>query len=106
MNDPFELKARALAAAALAVGGVTACAPQPTAPSIIHLGVDASGAMKWNDQPVTIEQLRQRVADASKLTPKPRLEIQTAKDAPYARTSEIFSILQPYEIPTSITGGT
>lgn len=60
----------------------------------IMLVVDAQGAFFLNDQPITPEDLRQRLARAAQRNPLTELELRADAAVPYGRVVEAMGLAQ------------
>jgi len=73
-------------------------APAPAAaekPETVTLSIDASGALFWNDQPVTgIEALGERLRQAAAAQPQPELHLRADRETRYQRIAEVMASAQ------------
>jgi biopolymer transport protein ExbD len=69
-------------------------APAPEKPETITLGIDAAGKMYWNDQPVSEEEMDNRLADAAGKKPQPELQLRADKSTRYQTIAEVMSAAQ------------
>lgn len=60
----------------------------------VSLTVDAQGALFWNDQPITPEALRLRLAEAARRNPNTELELRADQSVPYGRVVEAMGLAQ------------
>ena len=63
-------------------------------PQAVSLVVDAQGVVYWNDQPITPEALRLRLAEAAKRNPNTELELRADASVPYGRVVETMGLAQ------------
>lgn len=63
-------------------------------PQAITLVVDAQGAFFLNDQPITHEALRQRLASVAQRNPLTELELRADASVPYGRVVEAMGMAQ------------
>ena len=62
-------------------------------PETVTLAIDATGAVFWNDTPVSDDELHNRLSAAGKI-PNVELHIRADKDVKYQRLAEIMSAAQ------------
>ena len=68
---------------------------QPTdAPKFVTVGIDAGGRTFFNDQPVTAEQLAQRLADAARQAPDTEVQLRADRQVPYGKVVEVMGAAQ------------
>jgi biopolymer transport protein TolR len=60
----------------------------------VSLTVDGQGALFWNDQPITPEALRLRLAEAARRNPNTELELRADQSVPYGRVVEAMGLAQ------------
>ena len=60
----------------------------------LSLVVDAQGALFFNDQPITPEVLRLRLAEAAQRNPNTELELRADQSVPYGRVVEAMGLAQ------------
>ena len=79
---------------------------QPDKPDIVvEITVDFDGSYTWNTNPVTREQLKGYLFNASKEDPQPELHIKPGRNTPYGPVAEAMAIAQHYGlIKIGITG--
>ncbi|NYT86768.1 ExbD/TolR family protein [Pollutimonas harenae] len=71
--------------------------PQATAqpveqePKIVDLAVDAGGMLFWNEQPISMDQLKERFAAEAVLDPQPDLRIRADLNTRYEILAQIMS---------------
>ena len=70
-------------------GGSAAAVPQA-----ITLVVDAQGAFFLNDQPISSDALRQRLASVAQRNPLTELELRADASVPYGRVVEAMGLAQ------------
>jgi biopolymer transport protein TolR len=63
-------------------------------PQAVSLVVDAQGALYWNDQPISADDLRQRLAQAAQRNPNTELELRADQSVPYGRVVEAMGLAQ------------
>ncbi len=64
------------------------------APRSVAVGLDAKGGLFFNDQPVTSEQMAQRLAEAAKSNPDTEVQLRADKTVPYGRIVEVMGTAQ------------
>lgn len=60
-------------------------------PKTIDLAVDEQGALFWNEQAITMDELTQRFAAESKLDPQPEIRIRADLNTRYEVLAQIMS---------------
>jgi biopolymer transport protein TolR len=70
-------------------------AAQPgDAPRSVSIGVDKSGAVFFNDQPVDLAQFAQRLAAVGKANPDTEVQLRADQAVPYGRIVEVMGLAQ------------
>ena len=70
-------------------------AAQPgDAPKFVTVAMDASGTTYFNDQPVSMEQLAERLAQAAKASAETEVQLRADQTVPYGRVVEVMSAAQ------------
>ena len=64
------------------------------APQAVSLVVDAQGALYLNDQPISPQALRQRLATIAQRNPNTELELRADQSVPYGRVVEAMGLAQ------------
>ena len=67
-------------------------APPPVDPIKNRLSVTAAGVVTWNEQPVSLEQLRQYLDVSQQMNPVPELHMQPEPEAPYGLVDEVLAV--------------
>jgi len=57
----------------------------------IQLGIDGTGTLFWNGEPVIRAELRRRFAGAASRSPQPELHIRADRATPYQRIAETLA---------------
>jgi len=64
-------------------------------PETITLSIDASGALFWNDEPLTeASRLPERLAAAAARKPQPELHLRADRETRYQRIAEVMASAQ------------
>ena len=63
-------------------------------PQAVSLVVDAQGGLFLNDQPITQEALRERLAEIAKRRPDTELELRADQSVPYGRVVQAMGLAQ------------
>ncbi|WCM19301.1 biopolymer transporter ExbD [Paraburkholderia bryophila] len=71
-----------------------ASAPARQTPQIISLSIDAAGKLYWNDDAVTFDQLRARLAQAGKASDDAEIHLRAARDTRYDVIAQVMSAAQ------------
>jgi len=70
-------------------------AAQPgDAPRFVSVALDAQGGTFLNDQPVTAEQLAEKLAAAAKQSPDTEVQLRADQAVPYGRVVEVMDAAQ------------
>ncbi len=67
---------------------------EETKPAQVTVSIDANGNMLWEDQKVTDEELRAKIAAAAQANPQPELHLNADRKVPYERVAEVMSAAQ------------
>jgi biopolymer transport protein ExbD/biopolymer transport protein TolR len=70
-----------------------AATPQ-AAPAFIAVSVDAGGKLFLGDEPLTREQLAQRVATAAKGNPQLEVQLRADQTVPYGQVADLIGLVQ------------
>ena len=65
--------------------------PNIPKPEHVQIGIDGGGQLFWNGETVTRDQLRARLADASKLAPQPELQLRADRVTQYQPIAEVLA---------------
>jgi biopolymer transport protein ExbD/biopolymer transport protein TolR len=63
-------------------------------PVYVALAIDAQGRMYFGDEPVTREQLLQRVRDAAQRDAQTEVQLRADAAVPYGRVAELIGVVQ------------
>jgi biopolymer transport protein ExbD len=72
-------------------------AQAPAAPqqaSTVALAIDAEGKIYWNNEPLALPALEARMAEASKLSPQPELQLRADKNTRYEVVAQVMAAAQ------------
>ena len=69
-------------------------APAPEKPQTVSIGIDAAGKLYWQDQPVTLAELNQRMTVAAALQPQPEVQLRADKATRYEVIADVMSAAQ------------
>ncbi|WP_034295340.1 biopolymer transporter ExbD [Herbaspirillum sp. RV1423] len=69
-------------------------APTPEKPQTVNIAIDAAGKLYWQEQPVTLEELTRRMADAAGKQPQPELQLRADKATRYEVIADVMSAAQ------------
>jgi biopolymer transport protein ExbD len=72
-------------------------AQAPAAPqqaSTVALAIDAGGKIYWNNEPLALPALEARMAEASKLSPQPELQLRADKNTRYEVVAQVMAAAQ------------
>ncbi|MFC7289557.1 ExbD/TolR family protein [Herminiimonas glaciei] len=69
-------------------------APAPTEPTTISLSINGAGAVFWNNDAVTLDDLNTRLAAASKQQPQPQVQLRADKGTRYEVIAQVMASAQ------------
>jgi len=69
-------------------------APAPEKPQTVSVTIDAAGKLYWQDQPVTLEELTRRMAEAAGKQPQPEVQLRADKATRYEVIADVMSAAQ------------
>lgn len=68
--------------------------PDKLKPDSINLAIDADGKAYWNDEPVDLAQLRQRISTAAAWPQPPELHLRAERTTPYEKVAQVMALAQ------------
>ncbi|MFL9924418.1 biopolymer transporter ExbD [Herbaspirillum lusitanum] len=68
--------------------------PAPEKPTTVSIGIDAVGKLFWKDQPVSKDELQQRLAEAAQQQPQPEVQLRADKSTRYEVIADVMSAAQ------------
>jgi len=72
--------------------------PCPTCPDVRHvsneIAIQSSGQIRWNERPVSRDQLRFVLRQSQRITPAPELHLRPAPDARYETVDEVLAAIK------------
>jgi biopolymer transport protein ExbD len=68
--------------------------PAVVQPQTIQLTIDAAGSLSWNAEPVTVDELADRLATAARQSPQPELHLGADKAVRYEHVATVLSAAQ------------
>ncbi|TFV88157.1 biopolymer transporter ExbD [Oxalobacteraceae bacterium OM1] len=71
-----------------------ASAPAPEKPETISLSINGEGRIFWGNDPVQLQDLAPRLAEASKKNPQPELQLRADKGTRYEVIAEVMAAAQ------------
>lgn len=69
-------------------------APAPTEPTTISLSINGAGAVFWNNDAVTLDDLTSRLATAAKQQPQPQVQLRADKGTRYEVIAQVMAAAQ------------
>jgi biopolymer transport protein ExbD len=69
-------------------------APAPQKPETISLSINGEGAIYWNDELITQNQMDGKLAAAAKQNPQPELQLRADKSTRYEVIAQVMSAAQ------------
>ncbi|MDE1184490.1 biopolymer transporter ExbD [Paraburkholderia sp.] len=67
---------------------------EDTKPAQVNVSIDANGAVSWDDQKVTDDQLQAKIAQAAQQNPQPELHLNADRKVAYEKVAEVMSEAQ------------
>ena len=71
-----------------------AAQPAPQKPETVALALDGEGRVYWNREPVTLDALRPRLAQAAAQQPQPELHLHADKNTRFQALAELMAAIQ------------
>ncbi|MCB5191700.1 biopolymer transporter ExbD [Methylobacillus arboreus] len=68
--------------------------PSPEKPDIIDVAIDNAGAIYWNDEVVTLEEMNVKLHEVGDREPQPELHIRADKETRYQVLAEVMAYAQ------------
>jgi biopolymer transport protein ExbD len=68
--------------------------PAPEKPQTVGVAIDAAGKLYWQDQPVSLEELTRRMAEAAGKQPQPEVQLRADKATRYEVIADVMSAAQ------------
>jgi len=69
-------------------------APAPEKPQTVSVAIDAAGKLYWQDQPVTLADLTNRMRAAAAKQPQPEVQLRADKATRYEVIADVMSAAQ------------
>ncbi|RQO35014.1 biopolymer transporter ExbD [Herminiimonas sp. KBW02] len=69
-------------------------APAPTEPTTISLSINGAGAVFWNNDPVTLDDLNTRLSAAAQQQPQPQVQLRADKGTRYEVIAQVMAAAQ------------
>lgn len=69
-------------------------APAPEKPQTVSIAIDAAGKLYWQEQPVTLQEMTSRMADAATRQPQPEVQLRADKSTRYEVIANVMSAAQ------------
>lgn len=63
-------------------------------PPHVNLTITQRGALQWNQEPITLAQLTDKVTAAAGQNPQPELHLYAEKQTPYEKVAEVMATAQ------------
>ena len=57
----------------------------------MSVSINASGQYFWNDQPLSLAQLDEKMTQAAKLTPQPSVQLRADKSTAYDHVAQVIA---------------
>jgi biopolymer transport protein ExbD len=67
---------------------------EETKPVQVNVSIDADGNVMWDDQKVSSDVLRTRIAQAAQASPQPELHLNADRKVAYEKVAEVMSAAQ------------
>jgi biopolymer transport protein ExbD len=71
-----------------------ASAPARQTPTTISLSIDAAGKIYWNGQPISLDTMRAKFAQAGKLPDAPEIHLRAARETHYEVIAQVMGAAQ------------
>ncbi|ASV98125.1 ExbD/TolR family protein [Paraburkholderia aromaticivorans] len=71
-----------------------AAAPARQTPQTISLSIDAAGKLYWNGTVITLEQMRERFAQAGKQSDQPEIQLSAERSTRYEVIAQVMGAAQ------------
>ncbi|WP_206999253.1 ExbD/TolR family protein [Trinickia mobilis] len=71
-----------------------ASAPARQTPTTISLSIDAAGKIYWNGQPISLDAMRAKFAEAGKLAEAPEIHLRAARATRYEVIAQVMGAAQ------------
>ena len=68
--------------------------PAVVQPQTIQLTIDAAGSLSWNAEPVTVDELADRLAAAARQSPQPELHLGADRAVRYEHVAAVLAAAQ------------
>jgi biopolymer transport protein ExbD len=68
--------------------------PAVVQPQTIQLTIDAAGSLSWNAEPVTVDELADRLAAAARQSPQPELHLAADRAVRYEHVAAVLAAAQ------------
>lgn len=68
--------------------------PNETKPDNINLAIDAEGKVFWNNEVVTQDELKLRIAAAAQNAPQPELHLRAERTTQYEKVAQVMAAAQ------------
>ena len=68
--------------------------PAVVQPQTIQLTIDAAGSLSWNAEPVTVDELADRLAAAARQSPQPELHLGADRAVRYEHVATVLAAAQ------------
>lgn len=69
----------------------TGASSVPSDPAVVSVSINASGQYFWNDQPLSLAQLDEKMTQAAKLTPQPSVQLRADKSTAYDHVAQVIA---------------
>ncbi|WP_201545332.1 ExbD/TolR family protein [Psychrobacter sp. H7-1] len=70
----------------------TSASVQQTPPKVVQISIDKDAGVYWDDQPITLTQLENRLASESQQQPQPSIRLSADKDARYETVAQVLAL--------------
>lgn len=67
---------------------------EETKPVQVNVSIDADGNVMWNDQKISADALRAKIAQAAQTSPQPELHLNADRKVAYEKVAQVMSAAQ------------
>ena len=68
--------------------------PNDPKPETVNLSIDEQGKLFWNNQPLSEDELQQRITLAAQKTPQPELHLRAERTTQYEKVAQVMAAAQ------------
>lgn len=76
----------------------TSATVQQTPPKVIQISIDKDAGLYWDDEPLTMQQLQERLMAESQKQTDPSIHLRADKQARYETVAEVLAVASEAEL--------